>query len=104
MNSFSIVILFSSLFLIFILLKTARIVPQRTEFIIERLGKFNKVSKAGLNFKIPIIDTISGNVNLRVRELPVEVETKTKPWFSGNANTPGSGWFELTTGFVYIGW
>ena len=28
--------------------------------------------------KIPLIDTISGNVNLKVRELPVEVETKTK--------------------------
>ena len=54
------------------------LVKQKQAVIIERLGKFNKVSKAGLNFKIPIIDTISGNVNLRVRELPVEVETKTK--------------------------
>ena len=54
------------------------LVKQKQAVIIERLGKFNKVSKAGLNFKIPIIDTISGNVNLRVRELSVEVETKTK--------------------------
>ena len=45
---------------------------------IERFGKFNKVSKAGLHFKIPLIDSISANINLRVRELPVEVETKTK--------------------------
>ena len=28
--------------------------------------------------KIPLIDNIAGDVNLRVRELPVEVETKTK--------------------------
>ena len=48
----------------------------KTKVIIERLGKFNKVSKAWVKFYI--IDTISGNVNLRVRELPVEVETKTK--------------------------
>ena len=54
------------------------LVKQKQAVIIERLGKFNKVSKSQLNFKIPIIDTISGNVNLRVRELPVEVETKTK--------------------------
>jgi len=31
-----------------------------------------------LHIKIPLIDSIAGNVNLRVRELPVEVETKTK--------------------------
>ncbi|MDP7567555.1 MAG: SPFH domain-containing protein [Flavobacteriales bacterium] len=53
-------------------------VKQKHAVIIERLGKFNKVSKAGLHFKIPIIDSIAGTVNLRVRELPVEVETKTK--------------------------
>jgi regulator of protease activity HflC (stomatin/prohibitin superfamily) len=53
-------------------------VKQKNAVIIERLGKFNKVSKAGLHLKIPLIDSIAGNVNLRVRELPVEVETKTK--------------------------
>ncbi|HIK67501.1 MAG TPA: SPFH domain-containing protein [Flavobacteriales bacterium] len=53
-------------------------VKQKSAIIIERLGKFNKVSKAGLHVKIPLIDSISGEINLRVRELPVEVETKTK--------------------------
>ena len=53
-------------------------VKQKSAVVIERLGKFHKVSKAGLHFKIPLIDSIAGNVNLRVRELPVEVETKTK--------------------------
>jgi regulator of protease activity HflC (stomatin/prohibitin superfamily) len=53
-------------------------VKQKTSVVIERLGKFQKVSRAGLHFKIPLIDRIAGDVNLRVRELPVEVETKTK--------------------------
>ena len=53
-------------------------VKQQTAVIIERLGKFHKVSGAGLQFKIPLIDSIAGDINLRVRELPVEVETKTK--------------------------
>ena len=53
-------------------------VKQKNAVIIERLGKFSSVSKAGLHIRIPIIDSIAGNVNLRVRELPVEVETKTK--------------------------
>jgi regulator of protease activity HflC (stomatin/prohibitin superfamily) len=53
-------------------------VKQQTAVVIERLGKFHKVSGAGLQFKIPLIDSIAGDINLRVRELPVEVETKTK--------------------------
>lgn len=54
------------------------IVKQKTAVIIERLGKFDRVAKAGFNLKIPIIDKKAGTVNLRVMELPVEVETKTK--------------------------
>jgi regulator of protease activity HflC (stomatin/prohibitin superfamily) len=73
---------FVTLFYIFIaalILKGALyMVKQKNAVIIERLGKFNKVSKAGLHIKIPLIDSISGKINLRVRELPVEVETKTK--------------------------
>ena len=53
-------------------------VKQQTAVVIERLGKFHKISRAGLQFKIPLIDSIAGDINLRVRELPVEVETKTK--------------------------
>ena len=63
---------------LFLLKGTLYMVKQKHAVIVERLGKFNKVSKAGLHFKIPLIDSIAGNVNLRVRELPVEVETKTK--------------------------
>ncbi len=63
---------------LFLLKGTLYMVKQKHAVIIERLGKFNKVSKAGLHFKIPLIDSVSGNINLRVRELPVEVETKTK--------------------------
>ena len=63
----------------FFLLKGAVfMVKQKHGLVIERLGKFNRVARAGLNIKIPFIDSIAGKVNLRVRELPVEVETKTK--------------------------
>jgi regulator of protease activity HflC (stomatin/prohibitin superfamily) len=53
-------------------------VKQQTIAIVERFGRFTKASRAGLNFKIPIIDQISGRVNLRVQQLDVQVETKTK--------------------------
>lgn len=53
-------------------------VKQQTAALIERFGKFKKVSQAGLNFKIPLIDRIAGRVSLRVQQLDVRVETKTK--------------------------
>lgn len=53
-------------------------VKQQTIAIIERFGKFTKASKAGLNIKIPLIDQIAGRVSLRVQQLDVQVETKTK--------------------------
>lgn len=53
-------------------------VKQQTAAIVERFGKFKKVSQAGLNFKIPFIDRIAGRLSLRVQQLDVQVETKTK--------------------------
>lgn len=53
-------------------------VKQQTAALVERFGKFRKVSSAGLNFKIPIIDRIAGRLSLRVQQLDVRVETKTK--------------------------
>ena len=54
------------------------VVPQQTVMIIQRFGKFKKLAKAGLNFKLPWIDFSAGSVNMRVRELKVQVETKTE--------------------------
>lgn len=54
------------------------IVRQQTSGIVERLGKFRRVAGAGLNFKIPIIDRVAGRLSLRIQQLDVRVETKTK--------------------------
>lgn len=53
-------------------------VEQQTVGIIERFGKFVRVANPGLNFKFPLIDKIAGRVSLRVRQLDVRAETKTK--------------------------
>lgn len=52
-------------------------VSQQTVAIIERFGRFNKISQAGLQMKIPFIDKIRARISLRVMQLNVEVETKT---------------------------
>ncbi len=58
MGEFSIVVIISVLLLVYILFKTARVVPQRQEFIVERLGKFNRTLSAGLHILIPFLDVV----------------------------------------------
>ena len=58
MGEFSIVVIISVALLIIILFKTARVVPQRQEYIVERLGKFSKTLSAGLHILIPFLDVV----------------------------------------------
>lgn len=63
-----VIVLFSSFFT----------VKQQTSVVIERFGKFMSIRNSGLQLKIPIIDRIAGRVNLRIQQLDVIIETKTK--------------------------
>ena len=64
--------------LILIVFLAAFIVKQQTSAIVERFGKFESVRTSGLQFKIPLIDRIAGRINLKIQQLDVIVETKTK--------------------------
>ncbi|MBV9342444.1 MAG: SPFH domain-containing protein [Acidobacteria bacterium] len=46
--------------------------------VIQRMGKFLRVANAGMNFKLPWLDQIAGRTDLRVQQLALDVETKTK--------------------------
>ena len=46
--------------------------------VVQRLGKFQCVGTAGINFKWPWADQIAGRIDLRVQQLALDVETKTK--------------------------
>ena len=64
---------------ILILIAGVKIVPQATEYVIERLGKYNKTWSAGIHFLIPVIDRISKRVTLKEQFLdspPQPVITK----------------------------
>lgn len=54
------------------------VVKQQSAAIVERFGKFLSIRQSGLHFKIPLIDRISGRISLRILQLDVIVETKTK--------------------------
>lgn len=53
-------------------------VQQQTNTIIELFGKYWFTAKPGLNIKLPFISHKAGTLSLRVKELNVQVETKTK--------------------------
>jgi regulator of protease activity HflC (stomatin/prohibitin superfamily) len=53
-------------------------VNQQSAAVVQRFGKFQAIAMPGLNFKVPLVDTIAGRMNLRVRQLDVDVETKTE--------------------------
>lgn len=46
--------------------------------IVERFGKFVRVAKPGLNLKIPFIDKVTKPISLRIQQLEVNIESKTK--------------------------
>ncbi len=74
----SLIILGVVVIILVLIFNTVFIVEQQTVAIVARLGKFIRGGIAGLNFKIPFIDTVVGRVSLRVLQLDVPVETKTK--------------------------
>lgn len=68
------------LIVVFLLLAkgTFFVVKQQTSGVIERFGRFQSIRNSGLQLKIPIIDRVAGRINLKVQQLDVIVETKTK--------------------------
>lgn len=61
-----------------LVLSSLFVVKQQSAAIIERFGKFHSIRQAGLNMKIPLIDHVVHHMNLRILQLDVMVETKTK--------------------------
>ena len=65
-------------FLVLIILSGLFIVKQQTSAIIERFGRFLAIRQSGLHIKIPLIDRVAGRMSLKILQLDVIVETKTK--------------------------
>jgi regulator of protease activity HflC (stomatin/prohibitin superfamily) len=63
---------------ILILLGMFFIVKQQSAAIIERFGRYQSVRQSGLQLKIPVIDRVAGRLSLKIQQLDVIVETKTK--------------------------
>lgn len=75
-------LIFSGWFLVFLLIILIPgiifTVPEREAYMVQRFGRHVRTHRAGLNFKFPIVERVVGKVSLRIRQLDVEVETKTQ--------------------------
>ena len=60
-----------------LLIKSIMIIPERQSWVIQRLGKYNRICSPGLKLKIPFIESIASKENLKIQQLDVNVETKT---------------------------
>jgi regulator of protease activity HflC (stomatin/prohibitin superfamily) len=67
-----------TVFTLLIILSGVFIVKQQTSAVVERFGRFLAVRSPGIHIKIPFVDKISGRLSLRILQLDVIVETKTK--------------------------
>jgi regulator of protease activity HflC (stomatin/prohibitin superfamily) len=65
---FALILIFGSFFTV----STAQVA------VITRFGKFLRVADPGLNWKVPIFDSVAGVVSLRVNQISLTMETKTK--------------------------
>lgn len=54
------------------------IVKQQSAAVIERFGRFQSIRHSGLQLRIPVVDRIAGRLSLKIQQLDVVVETKTK--------------------------
>tara|TARA_B110001454_G_C12678949_1_gene417164 strand:- start:322 stop:1245 length:924 start_codon:yes stop_codon:yes gene_type:complete len=75
MNSLFIILLVLALLILF---ASYFIVKQQTAAIVETFGKFTSIRQSGFHLKIPGVQKIAGRLSLKIQQLDVIIETKTK--------------------------
>ena len=65
MSQFTIIVLLFTVVFFIVLFRTARIIPQRQEWIVERLGKFHRTLGAGFHIIVPFIDRVAYHRSLK---------------------------------------
>ncbi len=75
MTSFTIIIIGLIIFAIIVLFKTMQIVPQKSAYIVERLGKYSKTLEAGLHILVPFLDKVAYKHTLKEQAIDVPAQT-----------------------------
>jgi len=64
--------------LLFVILSSFFTVSTAEVAVVTRFGKFLRAAEPGLNWKMPLVDQLAGVVSLRVNQINLTMETKTK--------------------------
>jgi regulator of protease activity HflC (stomatin/prohibitin superfamily) len=75
---FLILLAFLALFALATILGSFFTVRTAEVAVITRFGKFLRVAEPGLNWKTPYLESVAGTVSLRVNQITLTMETKTK--------------------------
>jgi regulator of protease activity HflC (stomatin/prohibitin superfamily) len=75
MNATLVALLMLTVLIVVILIKTAVIVPQKSEFIIERLGKYSRTLGAGFHLLIPFLDRVAYKYVLKEEVFDIPSQT-----------------------------
>ncbi len=75
MNTALVAVIFLTALVIVLLLKTAVIVPQKSEFIVERLGKYSNTLAAGFHILVPFLDRVSYKFSLKEEVFDIPSQT-----------------------------
>ncbi|AQQ70253.1 Modulator of FtsH protease HflC [Limihaloglobus sulfuriphilus] len=71
----AVVLVLAIIFVIVLLAKTMQIVPQRSAYIVERLGKYSNTLEAGLHILVPFIDKVAYKLSLKEQAIDVPPQT-----------------------------
>ena len=71
MNPSTIILIVAIAFLLIAFMSTFKVVPQRSNYIVERLGKYSRTLDAGFHILIPFIDKIAYKQNLKEQAIDV---------------------------------
>ena len=75
MEGISIVFLVLAFFIIVVIFKTAKIVPNQWVFVVERLGKYNRTLSAGFHILWPFLDKVAYKHTLKETAIDVPPQT-----------------------------
>ncbi|RCH53696.1 paraslipin [Mucilaginibacter hurinus] len=71
MTAGTVILIILCVFILIAFLSTFKVVPQRSVYIIERLGKYSRTLDAGFHILIPFIDKVAYKQNLKEQALDV---------------------------------
>ncbi|MGH1337638.1 MAG: SPFH domain-containing protein [Aureispira sp.] len=73
-----VILIIAALLLFFLFFSTVKVVQEKSAKIVQRFGSFSRILHPGINFCVPFLETVAGTVNLKVQQLDIHIETKTK--------------------------